>query len=165
MAWPSHVSTAFFPLECSAATVSKRYSARLLFRSRGGAKRYRAFEHCSKLSHAIDCTRPQTHRTIEFTPVGQTDELSNSLRRSCSTTSKANHHVDGTLDMLILRTLRWGPTHGHDIAKHIQRSTDDVLQVEHGSLYRPCIAFTAKAGFRRAGSCTRRASANSSTTG
>jgi PadR family transcriptional regulator PadR len=41
----------------------------------------------------------------------------------------------GTLDMLILRTLQWGPTHGHDIAKHIQRSTDDVLQVEHGSLY------------------------------
>jgi PadR family transcriptional regulator PadR len=41
----------------------------------------------------------------------------------------------GTLDMLILRTLQWGPTHGHDIAKHIQRTTDDVLQVEHGSLY------------------------------
>jgi PadR family transcriptional regulator, regulatory protein PadR len=41
----------------------------------------------------------------------------------------------GTLDMLILRTLQWGPTHGHDVAKHIQRNTDDVLQVEHGSLY------------------------------
>jgi transcriptional regulator len=41
----------------------------------------------------------------------------------------------GTLDMLVLRTLQWGPTHGHDIAKHIQRTTDDVLQVEHGSLY------------------------------
>src|SRR5438093_1734846 len=41
----------------------------------------------------------------------------------------------GTLDMLILRTLQWGPMHGHDIAKHIQRTTDDVLQVEHGSLY------------------------------
>jgi PadR family transcriptional regulator, regulatory protein PadR len=41
----------------------------------------------------------------------------------------------GTLDMLILRTLRWGPMHGHDITKHIQRTTDDVLQVEHGSLY------------------------------
>jgi PadR family transcriptional regulator, regulatory protein PadR len=37
--------------------------------------------------------------------------------------------------MLILRTLQWGPAHGHDIAKHIQRSTEDVLQVEHGSLY------------------------------
>src|SRR4029453_10084350 len=43
--------------------------------------------------------------------------------------------LQGTLDMLILRTLRLGPAHGHDIAKHIQRTTDDVLQVEHGSLY------------------------------
>jgi PadR family transcriptional regulator PadR len=41
----------------------------------------------------------------------------------------------GTLDMLILRTLLLGPAHGHQIAKHIQRSTEDVLQVEHGSLY------------------------------
>lgn len=43
--------------------------------------------------------------------------------------------VQGTLDMLILRTLLAGPAHGHQIAKHIQRTTDDVLQVEHGSLY------------------------------
>ena len=41
----------------------------------------------------------------------------------------------GTLDLLILRTLLLGPAHGHQIAKYIQRSTDDVLQVEHGSLY------------------------------
>jgi PadR family transcriptional regulator len=41
----------------------------------------------------------------------------------------------GTLDMLILRTALLGPAHGHQIAKHIQRSTEDVLQVEHGSLY------------------------------
>jgi transcriptional regulator len=43
--------------------------------------------------------------------------------------------LQGTLDMLILRTLVRGPAHGHDIARHIQRTTDDVLQVEHGSLY------------------------------
>jgi PadR family transcriptional regulator, regulatory protein PadR len=43
--------------------------------------------------------------------------------------------LQGTLDMLILRTLRLGPFHGHDIARHIQRTTDEVLQVEHGSLY------------------------------
>jgi PadR family transcriptional regulator PadR len=43
--------------------------------------------------------------------------------------------LQGTLDMLILRTLRWGPSHGHEIAKHIQRTSDEVLQVEHGSLY------------------------------
>jgi len=43
--------------------------------------------------------------------------------------------LQGTLDMLILRTLLFGPTHGRAIAKHIQRTTEDVLQVEHGSLY------------------------------
>ena len=43
--------------------------------------------------------------------------------------------VQGTLELLILRTLLFGPLHGHGIAKHIQRTSDDVLQVEHGSLY------------------------------
>lgn len=43
--------------------------------------------------------------------------------------------VQGTLDLLILRTLLLGPLHGHGIARHIQRTSDDVLQVEHGSLY------------------------------
>jgi PadR family transcriptional regulator PadR len=43
--------------------------------------------------------------------------------------------MQGTLDMLVLRTLVLGPAHGHEIAKHIQRTTDEVLQVEHGSLY------------------------------
>jgi transcriptional regulator len=43
--------------------------------------------------------------------------------------------LQGTLDMLILRTLLFGPAHGHQIAKHIQRTTDDVLHLEHGSLY------------------------------
>lgn len=43
--------------------------------------------------------------------------------------------LQGTLDMLILRTLLFGRSHGHQIAKHIQRTTDEVLQVEHGSLY------------------------------
>lgn len=41
----------------------------------------------------------------------------------------------GTLDLMILRTLLPGPSHGHAIAKHIQRTTDDLLQVETGSLY------------------------------
>lgn len=43
--------------------------------------------------------------------------------------------LQGTLDMLILRTLLFGPGHGHEIARHIQRTTENVLQVEHGSLY------------------------------
>jgi transcriptional regulator len=43
--------------------------------------------------------------------------------------------VQGTLELLILRTLVFGALHGHGIAKHIQRTSEDVLQVEHGSLY------------------------------
>lgn len=43
--------------------------------------------------------------------------------------------LQGTLDLLILRTLRLGPAHGHTIAKAIERGSDDVLQVEQGSLY------------------------------
>src|SRR5262245_1146318 len=41
----------------------------------------------------------------------------------------------GTLDLMILRTLLRGPIHGHAIARHIQRTTEDLLQVETGSLY------------------------------
>src|SRR4249920_3346605 len=41
----------------------------------------------------------------------------------------------GTLDLLILRTLLPGPGHGHAIAKHIQRTSEELLQVETGSLY------------------------------
>lgn len=43
--------------------------------------------------------------------------------------------VQGTLDMLILRTLTGGKAHGHTIAQMIEQSSDDVLQVEQGSLY------------------------------
>jgi PadR family transcriptional regulator PadR len=43
--------------------------------------------------------------------------------------------LQGTLDLLILRTLLLGRTHGHAIAKHIQRTSEDLLQVETGSLY------------------------------
>jgi transcriptional regulator len=43
--------------------------------------------------------------------------------------------LQGTLDLLILRTLLLGPAHGHAITKAIERSSDDVLRVEQGSLY------------------------------
>ena len=43
--------------------------------------------------------------------------------------------LQGTLDMLILQTLVLGPAHGHSIAHAIERRSDEILQVEHGSLY------------------------------
>jgi len=43
--------------------------------------------------------------------------------------------LQGTLDVLILRTLLTGSAHGHAVAKHIQRTSEDLLQVETGSLY------------------------------
>jgi transcriptional regulator len=43
--------------------------------------------------------------------------------------------LQGTLDMLILRTLQWGPRHGHGIGQAIRVQSDDLLKVETGSLY------------------------------
>ena len=43
--------------------------------------------------------------------------------------------VQGTLDMLILKTLTLGPLHGYAIAQHLARTSNDVLKVEQGSLY------------------------------
>jgi PadR family transcriptional regulator PadR len=43
--------------------------------------------------------------------------------------------MQGTLDLIILRTLRWGPKHGHGIAKFIQQTSGDTFRIEHGSLY------------------------------
>jgi PadR family transcriptional regulator len=54
---------------------------------------------------------------------------------SSKTSAKRLVLLQGTLDLLILRTLRWGPMHGHGIAKFIQQTSQDVLKIEHGSLY------------------------------
>jgi transcriptional regulator len=53
--------------------------------------------------------------------------------------------IQGTLDLLILRTLQHGKLHGHGIVKHIQTTSDEVLQVEHGSLY-PALQRLEKSG-------------------
>ena len=43
--------------------------------------------------------------------------------------------LQGTLDVLVLKTLSWGPMHGYGVARWLQQATDDVLQIEEGSLY------------------------------
>lgn len=55
-------------------------------------------------------------------------------------------HLQGTLDLLILRTLLHGPQHGQGIARAIQTQSDDVLIVEHGSLY-PALQRLEERGF------------------
>jgi transcriptional regulator len=50
-------------------------------------------------------------------------------------TTPPNALVQGTLDLVILKTLSWGPRHGYAIARWIESTTDDALRVEEGSLY------------------------------
>ena len=52
----------------------------------------------------------------------------------------------GTLDMLVLRTLQWGPRHGHGIGQAIRSQSDDLLKVETGSLY-PALQRLVKRGW------------------
>ncbi len=73
--------------------------------------------------------------------------------------------LQGTLDMLILRTLLYGPAHGHQIGKHIQRTTNDFLQMQHGSLYPALIVWSKEDGLSPSGRRPRIAIGNSNTTG
>ena len=57
--------------------------------------------------------------------------------------------LQGTLDMLILRTLLWGPQHGHGIGQAIRAQSDDLLKVETGSLY-PALHRLEKRGWLKA---------------
>jgi transcriptional regulator len=57
--------------------------------------------------------------------------------------------LQGTLDMLILRTLQWGPQHGHGIGQAIRAQSDDRLKVETGSLY-PALHRLVKRGWLKA---------------
>ena len=54
--------------------------------------------------------------------------------------------LQGTLDLIILQTLRWGPRHGYGLAQQIRASSRDVLQVDTGSLY-PALHRLEKQGF------------------
>jgi PadR family transcriptional regulator, regulatory protein PadR len=57
--------------------------------------------------------------------------------------------LQGTLDMLILRTLQWGPQHGHGIGQSIRAQSEDLLRVETGSLY-PALHRLVKRGWLKA---------------
>jgi PadR family transcriptional regulator PadR len=57
--------------------------------------------------------------------------------------------LQGTLDMLVLRTLQWGPQHGHGIGQSIRAQSDDLLKVETGSLY-PALHRLVKRGWLKA---------------
>src|SRR4026209_1057556 len=57
--------------------------------------------------------------------------------------------LQGTLDMLVLRTLQWGPQHGHGIGQAIRTQSDDLLKVETGSLY-PALHRLVKRGSLKA---------------
>jgi PadR family transcriptional regulator len=73
----------------------------------------------------IDNLPKRTHTLVEF-------PLENYMSK------QKDEQIDmlqGTLDMLILRTLLFGPIHGHAIAKSIEKTSEDVLRVDHGSLY------------------------------
>ncbi len=52
--------------------------------------------------------------------------------------------LQGTLELLVLKTLSWGPMHGYGIASWIEQATDDVLRVEEGSLYPALYRMTRK---------------------
>jgi PadR family transcriptional regulator PadR len=54
--------------------------------------------------------------------------------------------LQGTLDMMILQTLQWGPQHGHGIGQAIRASSLEALQIEHGSLY-PALQRLRKQGW------------------
>lgn len=59
---------------------------------------------------------------------------------------RKSDHLQGTLDLLVLKTLSRGPRHGYGIATHIELITDDVLRVEEGSLY-PALHRMEQAGW------------------
>ena len=79
--------------------------------------------------------RPETRRRTAHLDILGVTIISFRPRMSTKADRGRLDLLQGTLDLLILRTLRRGPAHGHAIAKAIERGSNDVLQVEQGSLY------------------------------
>jgi len=69
----------------------------------------------------------------------------------------------GTLDMLVLKSLSLGPMHGYGIGQRIQQLAEDLLQVEEGTLYRPCTESRNGDGSQVNGACLKTTGAPGST--
>ena len=82
-----------------------------------------------------------------------------------TTMEKRIELLQGTLDMLILRTLLFGPAHGHAIARHIQQTTDDVLQWSTDRFTRLCTGWSGGAGWWPNGKRRKTGTGSSSITG
>ena len=76
---------------------------------------------------------------------------------------KPSDPIQGTLDLLILKTVSLEPKHGWAIAKRIQQVSQDALQVTQGSLYPPCTGSSSRAGCARRAARPRPAARRSST--
>jgi transcriptional regulator len=61
----------------------------------------------------------------------------------------AQDHLHGALEALVLKTLSWGPRHGYAVARWLEETTDDALQIEEGSLY-PALYRLERRGLVRA---------------
>ena len=75
---------------------------------------------------------------IRFVKGSRSSTTLDALRLFMNEKTRYQNHIEllqGTLDMLILRTLQWGPRHGHGIGQMIRTNSDDVLKIETGSLY------------------------------
>src|SRR6266404_4766913 len=86
----------------------------------------------------LEAANPLSASTRGLTCDGRMSTIERNEGRMSSMEKRQQKRADvlqGTLDMLILRTLLYGPAHGHQIGKHIQRTTNDFLQMQHGSLY------------------------------
>ena len=75
-------------------------------------------------------------RSLGMTPLSKyPDFLGSSLDIRCTMPAPRGSLLQGTLDLLVLKTLTWGPRHGYAIARWIEDTTDDALRIEEGSLY------------------------------
>jgi PadR family transcriptional regulator, regulatory protein PadR len=72
-----------------------------------------------------------------------------SLRSKLNSQSSARDLFPGALEMMVLQTLEWQPMHGYALVQHIQRRSQDLLQVEEGSLY-PALQRMLKEGLVKA---------------